>query len=107
MMVRALLMAGADPAQLDSNDDTPLSRAAREMASADEDAFWEIGHWLQPLSRGVDVHRKNKQGRSVEDYLATILEDNDRPDLEPISELLTVTLAEDGKSVKRGIRWPQ
>lgn len=106
-VARALLVAGADPAQLDSNDDTPLSKAVREMENEEDDAFWEIGHWLQPLSRGVDVHRKNKQGRSVEDYLATILEDDDRPDLQPFTGLLEFTLAEDEKPVKREIRWPQ
>ncbi|KAK3299632.1 ankyrin repeat-containing domain protein [Chaetomium fimeti] len=86
-IIRALLVAGADPAQLDSNDDTPLSRAATQMRD-DGDVQWDMSYWVKPLSRGVDVHRKNKQGRSVVDYLGDPEDYWEYPDIERIRDLL-------------------
>ncbi|EAQ90278.1 hypothetical protein CHGG_02213 [Chaetomium globosum CBS 148.51] len=105
-IVRALLVAGADPTQLDSNGDTPLLRAAREMDENKHDVCREIGHWVKPLSRGVDGHRKNKQGRSIVDHLTNIINERELSDLEFMYSVMVFNLTEDGKSVKRAIRWP-
>ncbi|KAH6637277.1 ankyrin repeat-containing domain protein [Chaetomium tenue] len=105
-IVRALLVAGADPTQLDSNGDTPLLRAAREMDENKDDVCREIGHWVKPLSRGVDGRRKNNQGHSIVDYLTKIINERELSDLEFMHGMIVFSLTEDGKSVKRAIRWP-
>ncbi|KAK4101310.1 ankyrin [Parathielavia hyrcaniae] len=71
--VRSLLAAGADPAQLDDENNTPLS-ALLQALERDTWQLRHVCHWFKPLSRGVDINVNNKKGLSVLDYLADFLE---------------------------------
>lgn len=71
--LRALIAAGADPAEVDDTGNTPLSHLLASLVLKDEKHLFEMCHWIKPLSRGVDIHRQNKQGRSVAYYLRIIL----------------------------------
>lgn len=76
--VRILLRAGADPAQLDDEGDTPLLLHLRKMVSQGYAAVTYPYHWLQPLSRGVDINLKNKAGSSAAGYLEELAQMNPR-----------------------------
>jgi ankyrin repeat protein len=97
--IRALLAAGADTAQLDDEGNTPLSALLYELAT-DSHYLPQVCHWFKPLSRGLDVNRRNKKGVSVADYLDGFLK------LPCTAEILSVYLElvtlEDGK---REIKW--
>lgn len=99
--VRALLAAGADPAQVDDNGSTPLSLLLQAMVD-DVDLLWDTSHWLQPLSRGVDVNHKNKDDSSVADYLSTILLENQYTADELLGGILKLRPVGEGRME---IRW--
>jgi hypothetical protein len=72
--LRALIAAGADPAEVDEAGNTPLSHLLQELVLSDrEDHLHETLHWIKPLSRGVDINRKNKTGQSALYYLDKLL----------------------------------
>ncbi|KAG7284700.1 hypothetical protein NEMBOFW57_009309 [Staphylotrichum longicolle] len=70
--IRALLAAGADTRQLDASGDMAWSFLLGALVT-DVDKVEHTCHWFKPLSRGVDIARKNNDGYSVTDYLEELL----------------------------------
>ncbi len=99
-VIRVLLRAGADPAELDDDGDTPVLIVLRELAGK-TDLLRKVYHWLKPLSRGVDVNHRNKEGRSVVDYLRTIMDSG----VGFLSEVLRLDRVADGKGEKTVLVW--
>lgn len=75
-VIRALLEAGADRTELDDEGNTPLSVMLSWLVKR-KDLVERCIQFLRPLSMGVDVHRKNKIGRSVVDYLEELIFDEE------------------------------
>jgi ankyrin repeat protein len=98
--IRILLRAGADPAQLDDDGNTPMSLVLRELVLK-MDLLRKTYHWLKPLSRGVDINHKNKEGRSAFDYLQTILDS----DVDFLDKVLHYDRVPDGKGEKMVLLW--
>jgi ankyrin repeat protein len=83
--LHALLAAGADPAEVDETGDTPLSHLLKELVLSHGEDYrlgtlhWNYRlrtlHWIKPLSRGVDINRKNKMGLNALYYLDRLLTD--------------------------------
>jgi len=66
-----LLVAGADTAQLDPRGDTALSALLGKLVG-DVKLLQHTYHWFKPLSRGVDINRRNEEGKSVVDLLGRV-----------------------------------
>ena len=102
MSLRTVLAAGADPCQVDDKGNTPLSKLLGGMASDDKDMICHSCHWLKPLSRGVDVNRKNRDGKSVADYLEALMADGESEGAKLIKKHLRLVAQENGD---REIEW--
>lgn len=72
--LRALIAAGADLTQEDDDGNTPMSFLLKLMvADTEGELVKNIGHWLKPLSRGVDINKKSKEGKSAVDYIEQLM----------------------------------
>ncbi|KAK3949469.1 ankyrin repeat-containing domain protein [Pseudoneurospora amorphoporcata] len=73
-MVRALMESGADPTLLNRSYDTALSMLLKGLvADADRKMLKSLGHLIKPLSRGVDINVRNKEGKTVVEYLRELM----------------------------------
>ncbi|KAA8635574.1 hypothetical protein SMACR_09289 [Sordaria macrospora] len=73
-MVRALIESGADPTLLNRNNDTALSMLLKGLAAdPDRRMLKSLCHLIKPLSKGVDINQKNKEGKSALEYLRELM----------------------------------
>jgi ankyrin repeat protein len=95
--LRALIAAGADLAEVDETGNTPLSHLLEEMVLSDgEDYRLGALHWIKPLSRGVDINRENKMGRSALYYLDRLLTDTRFSHDDVLMDLVEIRQLENG-----------
>jgi hypothetical protein len=95
--LRALIAAGGDLAEVDETGNTPLSHLLEEMVLSDgEDYRLGALHWIKPLSRGVDINRENKIGRSALYYLDRLLTDTRFSHDDVLMDLVEIRQLENG-----------
>ncbi|KAK3317428.1 hypothetical protein B0T19DRAFT_405120 [Cercophora scortea] len=72
-VIQRLFAAGADRNALNLNGDTPLSLLLGQL-TRQRTMVQVFCYLIKPLSRGVDINRKNAQGFSAADYLEDLLD---------------------------------
>lgn len=73
-VIDALLASGADPCEVDERGDTPLSTLLRGFCDKPKFA-WRYRRFVKALAvPGVDVNRRNKDGKSIVDYLQQLMD---------------------------------
>ncbi|KAK0746931.1 ankyrin repeat-containing domain protein [Schizothecium vesticola] len=73
-VIDALLASGADPCEMDERGDTPLSVLLQSFCNEPRYA-WRYRRFVKALAvPGVDVNRRNNDGKSIIDYLQQLMD---------------------------------
>jgi len=76
-IIDRLIAAGADCSEVDGQGDTPLSLLLKGLTTQ-RNFLWRYHRFIKTLSGpGVDINRKNSQGRSIVDYLQELMQQSD------------------------------